>query len=119
MGVDNDMVDELLGSMEGVGENQMVSGFAGGITADIAAMSTDETVEWLYKLFFRERPIVPEETQEEYMPTIIYNPENSGAGFVWVLLVLFVIAGALIFLWKTGRLKKIFSRKSTEDFQEV
>lgn len=118
-GVDNDMVDELLGSMEGVGENQMVSGFAGGITADIAAMSTDETVEWLYKLFFRERPIVPEETQEEYMPTIIYNPENSGAGFVWVLLVLFVIAGALIFLWKTGRLKKIFSRKSTEDFQEV
>ena len=117
--VDNDMVDDLLGSMEGMGENQMVSGFAGGITADIAAMSVDETVEWMYKLFFRERPIVPEKTQEEYMPTIIYNPKNSGTDFVWALLVLFVIAGVVIFLWKTGRLKKIFSRKSTNNYQEV
>ena len=117
--VDNDMVDELLGSMEGMGDNQMVSGFAGGITADIAAMSVDETVEWMYKLFFRERPIVPEETQEEYMPTIIYNPKSSSASFVVVLLILFVIAAVVIFLWKTGRLKKIFSHKSTNDYQEV
>lgn len=116
--VDNDMVNELLGSV-GAGENQMVSGFAGGITQDIAAMSIDETVEWMYKLFFRERPIVPEETHEEYMPTIIYNPKNSGTGFVWALLILFVIAGVVIFLWKTGRLKKIFSHKSKNDFQEV
>ena len=66
----------MMGFM-GSGEDNMFADFSGGIGAEIAAMSTDETVEWLYKIFFRERPVVEVKPQEDYLPTIIYNPPKT------------------------------------------
>ena len=57
-------------------ENDMFATYSEGIGEQLAAMSVDETVEWLYKLFFRERVTV-EEPEEEYTPTVIYTEEKK------------------------------------------
>ncbi len=57
-------------------ENDMFATYSSGISQELANMSVDETVEWLYKLFFRERVTV-EEPDEEYSPTVIYTEEKS------------------------------------------
>ena len=113
---DADLMNNLMGSA--AGENTMVSGFTGGISEDLAAMSVDETVEWMYKLFFRERPIVEEKPEEDYLPTIIYEPDSSNAASVWFIALPVLIAGVFLYLWKTGRLNKVFRRKN-ETSQEV
>lgn len=66
----------MMGFM-GSGEGNMFADFSGGIGAEISAMTTDETVEWLYKIFFRERPVVEVKPQEDYLPTIIYSPKKT------------------------------------------
>ena len=68
--------DMMMGFM-GSGDNDMFSNFSGGIGAEMAAMTTDETVEWLYKIFFRERAVVEEKPKDEYLPTIIYSPDKT------------------------------------------
>ena len=109
---DADLMNNLMGSAAG-GDNAMISGFTGGISENLAAMSVDETVEWLYKLFFRERPIVEEKAEVDYLPTIIYAPEKNTGSFAVIAIVLILIA-ALIYLWKAGILDKIFHRKRTK-----
>lgn len=54
----------------------MFEQYSSGIGEQMADMSTQETLQWLYKLFFRERPVV-ETTQEEYLPTVIYVQQNN------------------------------------------
>lgn len=69
-----DLMTSFMGS--GSAENDMFATYSGGITEQLSAMSTDETVEWLYKLFFRERAVV-EEKADDYLPTIIYVSERE------------------------------------------
>ena len=60
--------DLLTGFMGGSGEegsNDMFATYSEGIGEQLATMTTDETVEWLYKLFFRERAVVEQKPQEE------------------------------------------------------
>ncbi len=85
--------DLLSGFMSSGGEggNDMFATFSGGIVEELAAMTTDETVEWLYKLFFRERPVVEEKPTDDYLPTVIYVDEDAGktdgVGFLFFLLI--------------------------------
>lgn len=83
--------EELVNSfMNTSGEgNDMFATYGADIGDQLAAMSIDETVEWLYKIFFRERATV-EEVDTEYTPTVIYEEEKS---FPWTP----VITGILIF----------------------
>ena len=72
---------DLLGSFMGGGENSDGSGgmfdqYSAGIGDQMADMTTEETLAWLYKLFFRERATV-ETTEEEYTATIIYVPQGK------------------------------------------
>lgn len=108
---DADLMNNLMGSAAG-GDNAMISGFTGGISEDLAKMSTDETVEWLYKLFFRERPIVEEKAEDDYLPTIIYAPEKETGSLSILIIILILIAGLFIYLWKTDRLNRVFKRKT-------
>ncbi len=57
----------------GEGGNDMFATYSAGIGDEIAKMSVDETVEWLYKLFFRERAVDAQLAAQDYMPTIIYE----------------------------------------------
>jgi hypothetical protein len=83
--------DMMMGFM-GSGDNDMFSNFSGGIGAEMAAMTTDETVEWLYKIFFRERAVVEEKPKDEYLPTIIYSPEKTIDDAVPVLTGFLIVA---------------------------
>ena len=77
--------------------NDMFATYGADIGSQLAAMTTDETVEWLYKIFFRERATV-EESDPDYTPTVIYvedksiNPVPVIAGVLIVLAVAAVIA---------------------------
>lgn len=53
-------------------ENEMFATYSSGISEELAKMNTDETVEWLYKIFFRERATV-QETDPDFTPTVIYT----------------------------------------------
>lgn len=86
--------DLLTGFMGGSGEegsNDMFATYSEGIGEQLATMTTDETVEWLYKLFFRERAVVEQKPQEEYMPTIKYEAKEETSAAGTALLVIFAL----------------------------
>lgn len=112
---ETDIIGELMGSA--VGENPMVSSFVGGISEDLDNMTVDETVEWMYKLLFRERPIVEEKTEEEYMPTIIYEPEGPSKGAVIFAVLLVVALFEIVYIKERVRINRYVSRKS-KDFKK-
>ncbi len=96
--------DMMMGFM-GSGDNDMFATFSGGIGEEMAAMSVDETVEWLYKIFFRERVTVPVKPETDYLPTIIYTPEGEntqGAGFM--IFFLFVAAAEVVLIKKREKI---------------
>lgn len=70
--------------------NDMFATYGADIGNELAKMTTDETVEWLYKIFFRERATV-EETDPDYTPTVIYEETKS---IKWEP----IIAGVFIFI---------------------
>ena len=51
--------------------------FSAGIGDRFAEMTTDETIEWLYQLFFRERATKDLPEDDGYEPHVIYEPEPS------------------------------------------
>ncbi len=95
-----DLMTSFMGSGSG-DENNMFATYSGGITEELAAMSVDETVEWLYKIFFRERAVV-EEKDDNYMPTVIYKEEFK---MPWgtIFTVLLFVVGIGLFLGLANR----------------
>ena len=91
---------EFLASQLSGGGGGMTSQFSSGISDKFAEMTTDETIEWLYRLFFRERAV--EEITEEYIPTVIYNRtyrKGSSAGAA-VTAAVIAVAAAGVVIWK-------------------
>ena len=116
--------DMMMGFM-GSGGNDMFSSFSGGIGDEMAKMTTDETVEWLYKIFFRERATVEVKPESDYLPTIIYTPERSADEAVPVLSgFLFIAAIEVIVILKRKKItaylqdRRIIKEKSANP-QEV
>lgn len=102
-------------------ENDMFTTYSQGIGDEIAKMSIDETVEWLYKLFFRERAVV-EEKDPDYTPTVIYT-ENKSVNLIAVAGVFAALAAAAIIVAMLNRdkLAEIFSKmkKKTNNEEEA
>ena len=91
---------------------------------ELQNMTTDETVEWLYKLFFRERPIVEEKVTEKFLPTVIYEPEEKETKTPVIIIAAIVIAVAVIIVIKKKRKVGLsdeddFETEEEKDFQEV
>lgn len=87
--------------------NATMSQYSASIGEQLASMSTDETVEWLYNLLFKDRVKKELKTDEVYSPTIIYE-ESGGGAFKWVAIGIgsaILLAGAIIFINR----KRIFS----------
>ena len=103
---------DILGQLMGAaGDNEMVASFVGGISEDLDSMTVDETVEWMYKLFFRERPIVEEPVQEDYLPTIIYEPESKLDGTEIYFAFLFIALAELIYIKERVRINRFLKRR--------
>lgn len=110
-----------------MGDNNMLGSYAASLNAEINAMTVDETVEWLYDIFFRERVTV-EEDPEPYMPEIKYE---KGIDIPWakvLTVLLFVVMAGLFFGLANRDRIKIFidekkqekrNRASNADSQEV
>lgn len=97
--------ESMVSGFMGSGDNDMFSNFSGGIGDEIAAMSVDETVEWLYKIFFRERATVQTKPETDYLPTIIYTPPKDYTDYVGILLMLlFLAAGEVIVILKRKKI---------------
>lgn len=99
------------------GDNEMFATYSTGIDEELANMSVDETVEWLYKIFFRERATV-DEVDPDYTPTVIYTETRSvnweaviGAVFA-VLLFAVIIA-----LFNRDKLASLFGRRKRREAQ--
>ena len=94
-----DMVSSFMSGTSAEGGNDMFATFSGGIGEELAAMSVDETVEWLYKIFFRERAVEEENSKEEYLPTIIYQPPKTNNLYIGIFGFAGLIAlGEVIFI---------------------
>lgn len=101
----------LTGFMGGGAEggNDMFATYSSGIGEEMAAMTTDETVEWLYKIFFRERAVKEIKPQEDYLPTIIYEPaivNTTGRNFV--IFVIILCAAEVFLMKKHTRIERYF-----------
>ena len=104
------------------GGNDMFATYSSGIGDEMAKMTTDETVEWLYKLFFRERAVKEIKPQDDYLPTIIYEgkKENTALkGFIFVVII--VCAGELVFIKNRTRIERFIEdrklkKKLKDDF---
>lgn len=87
--------------------NATMSQYSASIGEQLASMNTDETVEWLYNLLFKDRVKKELQTDEVYSPTIIYEESNGGT-FKWVAIGIgsaLLLAGAIVFINR----KRIFS----------
>lgn len=57
--------------------DDMFAMYSQNIGSEMEKMTVDETIEWLYKLFFRERAVSKSVEGKEYVPHIIYVPSKS------------------------------------------
>ncbi len=91
----------LTDSLGGGSGDDTFSVYASQIFGQFEGMTTDEIIEWLYNLLFKERVIVPFEEDEKYIPTIIYQetPKDYTPLYVAGGVVLFgIIVGAVFYL---------------------
>ncbi len=109
---------ETIGSDElPEGTEDIIASFAQGIVNDINAMTVDQTVEWLYKLFFRERVTAQDTFEEDYMPTIIYKPEKNYT-FVLLIIAICMLIPVSVIARNKIRLRRM-EEYYTESSQEV
>lgn len=80
----------LDGMMSGGGADSFAL-YASQIFEQFESMTTDEIIEWLHNLLFKERVIVPLEEGETYNPTIIY--EEAPKDYT----VFYIIGGVALF----------------------
>ena len=105
--------------MAGNSDNELFATYSSDIGTELANMTVDETVEWLYKIFFRERATVNENKLEDYTPTIIYKEKvKAGPVVLTVILVLMVAAAIVAVIYRKKLLElieNIKKRKARED----
>ncbi len=80
----------LNGMMSGGGADSFAL-YASQIFEQFEKMTTDEIIEWLHNLLFKERAIAPLEEGETYNPTIIYEEPPKD------YTVLYIIGGVALF----------------------
>ena len=105
-GGDPAALTKLMGSGEGQapeGAPDMMAMYAEKVGAQLAEMSVDDTIEWLYDLLFSETPKRETVEGEEIIPTVIYQktPDHTTRNRILVgLSALAVIVGVVIFAAK-------------------
>lgn len=96
---DPENADFLTGMMAGNsqdGGNNMFDTYSSNIGGEMEKMTVDETIEWLYKLFFRERAVSKTAGNSDYTPTIIYVESQKSAVGKVVFGILFVLLLAAV-----------------------
>ena len=92
----------------------MMATYMTNMEAQLSSMSTDELIEYLYKLLFSETPKREEPAvQAQEIPEIVYEDPGKKSAFPWtaviVSVVLAALAGAMFLLFRGrpgGRVKR-------------
>lgn len=82
----------------GMGDNEMMSMYTANIGEKLGAMTTDEVIEWLYKLLFSETPKSEHVTEDDTPLTIIYQPPKKTSNVTKGVIIGAAIAAALAFI---------------------
>ncbi len=88
------LIGAIMTPQEGSDSN-MFAQYSSGIGDQMASQTTDETIEWLYKLFFRERAVAATTEPFVYDKPIIYQSEEK-TNKVTVAFPIILVAVALI-----------------------
>lgn len=91
-----------------MGTNPTVSSFVQDIKSQLQMKTTDETVEWIYQLFFRERVTVEITEPDNYTPTIIYKEKNNTRKIVITLIIIYVIL-EVIYFFNRKKIKALYA----------
>ena len=86
----------------------MMAMYTDSLSEKFKDMTTDEIIEWLYDLLFRETPKV--EPEDDYIPTIIYKKEKTrhpGAAIAVIAVLLVLALIVLRYLDKRNKLDKL------------
>ncbi len=88
----------LIGSNEELGSNSVISALTQGIADKIAAMSVEETLEWVFDIFFYERVTVETGADESYQPEVIYVEKHKFPSDVvsTVILIVLMLSAVMI-----------------------
>jgi len=102
------------------GDNEMFATYSQDIGTQLAAMTVDETVEWLYKIFFRERATVEDNNLEDYTPTIIYKEKNKiNWGAVLGTTAAVIAAGAVLAFINRKKLLELIEKFKEKKNEEI
>lgn len=111
------IVDSFMASN---GDNEMFATYSQDIGTQLASMTVDETIEWLYKIFFRERATVEDNTPEDYTPTIIYKEKNKiNWGAVLGVTAAVIAVGAVLAFINRKKLLELIGKLKDKKSEEV
>lgn len=86
--------------MSSMGEGDTFSSYSSSFSDQIATMTEDELIEWLFNLFFKERVKAELVVDEDYSPTIIYKEAEKNYTWLFVIcgyLLISAIIGAIVY----------------------
>ena len=88
------------------GDNNMFAQYSSGIGDQMATQTTDETIEWLYKLFFRERAVAATTEPFVYDKEIIYQSEKkTNKAAIASPIILILVALVVLAIFKRDRIE--------------
>lgn len=105
----NDMtLDSMLSGI--TSGNEMFETFSSSIVTQLNEMSTDETIAWIYGIFFQERVTSDSvEDEEVILPTIIYQNESNSNYFVYAAIAILIIAGGVALFIKRNKINQLIN----------
>ena len=79
----------------GMGDNEMMSMYTANVGEKLTSMTTDEVIEWLYKLLFSETPKSEKTVDDNATLTIIYQPPKQTSALTKGIIIGASVAAAL------------------------
>ncbi len=95
---------KVLSSTMGGGSAGAFSSYSSSILDQFGTMTTDETIEWLYNLLFKERAQETLKETDDYLPTILFEKQQKD--YTW-----FIVGGAVFGVAVITGLLIFFNRK--------
>ena len=98
------------------GDNTMFAQYSAGITEQMDDMTTDELLEWLYDLLFRERAKKEIKTDDGYVPDFEYEPapDHTLRKVLIAAGVLLLLAAGAVLVWRRREIAAWRSRRKAE-----
>lgn len=106
----------LVGSSEELGSNSIVDALVQGIADKIAAMTVDETTEWIFGIFFPEKVTVDLGTDDNYTPKVTYvEKRRMPSDIVTTILLIVFMLSVVMILTNRDKIKFFLQDRRTKN----